>query len=104
MYFYHNLKIKVGGGTSLVVQWPRPCIPNTGDPGSIAGWGTRSHMSQLTVCMPHLKILPVAKEIQHSEINSIKKKKKSLLLLDPWKPRRTDLDRSIFDIKAGMLV
>ena len=65
MYVYHNLKIK-GGGTSLVVQWLRPCIPNTGGPGSITGWGTRPHMSQLTVCMPHLKSLPAAKEIQHS--------------------------------------
>ncbi|TEA37700.1 hypothetical protein DBR06_SOUSAS9210016, partial [Sousa chinensis] len=29
---------------SLVVQWLRLCAPNAGDPGSIPGQGTRSHM------------------------------------------------------------
>ena len=42
-------------GTSLVVQWLRLCAPNAGDPGSIPGQGTRSHMLQLRVCMPQLK-------------------------------------------------
>ena len=34
-------------GTSLVVQWPRPCAPNAAGPGLIPGQGTRSHMLQL---------------------------------------------------------
>ena len=34
-------------GISLVVQWLRLCTPNAGDPGSIPGQGTRSHMLQL---------------------------------------------------------
>ena len=35
-------------GTSLVVQWVRCCTPNAGGPGSIPGWGTRSHMHAAT--------------------------------------------------------
>ena len=42
--------------TSLVVQWLRPRAPNAGDLGSIPDQGARSHMPQLTVCMPQLKI------------------------------------------------
>ena len=43
-----------GGGvvvreTSLVAQWLRPCAPNAGEPGSIPGQGTRSHMLQLKI-------------------------------------------------------
>ena len=38
-------------GTSLVVQWLRLHTPNAGDPGSIPGQGTRSHMPQLKI--PH---------------------------------------------------
>ncbi|TEA36743.1 hypothetical protein DBR06_SOUSAS310162, partial [Sousa chinensis] len=34
--------------------------PNAGGPGSIAGRGTRSHMPQLRVLMPQLKIPPGA--------------------------------------------
>ena len=30
--------------TSLVVQWPGLYAPNAGDPGSIPGQGTRSHI------------------------------------------------------------
>ncbi|TEA37944.1 hypothetical protein DBR06_SOUSAS37410008, partial [Sousa chinensis] len=33
---------------SLVVQWLRLCAPNAGGPGSIPGWGTRSHMDTTT--------------------------------------------------------
>ena len=39
--------LKVSTGASLVVQWPRSCIPNARGPGSIPGQGTRSHMLQL---------------------------------------------------------
>ena len=38
-------------GSSLVVQWPRLCIPHSGGPSLIPGLGTRSHMLQLSVCM-----------------------------------------------------
>ena len=34
-------------GTSLAVQWQRPCVPNAGDTGSIPGQGARYHMLQL---------------------------------------------------------
>ena len=42
-------------GTSLVVRWLRLYAPNAGDPGSIPGQGTRTHMPQLSVLMPQLK-------------------------------------------------
>ena len=35
-------------GTSLVAQWVRRSAPNAGDPGSIPGQGTRSHMHATT--------------------------------------------------------
>ena len=38
-------------GTSLVVQWLRLHVPNSGGLGSIPGQGTRSHMLQLMI--PH---------------------------------------------------
>ena len=44
-------------GTSLVVQWLRLCTPNAGDLGSTPGRGTRSHIPQLSVRMPQLKML-----------------------------------------------
>ena len=47
-------------GTSLVVQWLRLCTLEAGPPGLIPGQGTRSHMPQLRVQMPHLKILHAA--------------------------------------------
>ena len=43
--------------TSLLVQWLRLYIPNAGGQGSIPGQGTRSHISQLKVWKPLLKIL-----------------------------------------------
>ncbi|TEA37084.1 hypothetical protein DBR06_SOUSAS210251, partial [Sousa chinensis] len=48
---------------SLVVQWLRLCAPNEGESGLIPGRGTRSHMLQLRVCMPQLKILHTATKI-----------------------------------------
>ena len=51
-------KLRIKGhyiGTSLVVQWLRLHTPNAGDPGSIPGQGSRSHMLQLRVCMLQLK-------------------------------------------------
>ena len=35
------------GGAFLVAQWLRLQASNAGDPGSIPGQGTRSHMTQL---------------------------------------------------------
>ena len=52
---------------SLLVQWLRLRAPNAAGPGSIPGQGTRSHMSQLRVCM--LKILHAATKTQCSQIN-----------------------------------
>ena len=45
-------------GTSLVVQWLGLCAPNGGGQGSIPGQVVpRSHMPELRVSMPQLKIL-----------------------------------------------
>ena len=41
------------------------CAPNAGGPGSIPGWGTRFHMSQLNVHMMQLKILHATTKTQH---------------------------------------
>ena len=52
-------------GTCLVVQWVRICAPNAGGPGSIPGWGTRSHTHAATkksVCRKK-KILRAATKI-----------------------------------------
>ena len=54
-------------GTSLVAQWLRLHTPNIGDPGSIPGQGTRSHVLQLGVHMPQRKILHAAMKIQDSK-------------------------------------
>ena len=56
-------------GTSLVVQWLRLCTPNSGGLGSIPGQGTRSHMPQLRVRMPQLKIPHAATKTRCSQIN-----------------------------------
>ena len=49
-------------GTCLVVQWLGLRVPNAGGPGSTAGQGTRSHMTQL-------KIPCAATNTHHSQIN-----------------------------------
>ena len=59
-------------GTSLVVQRLRLCTPNAGGLGSIPGQGTRSHILQLRVRMPQLKILHAATKTQHSQIFFLK--------------------------------
>ena len=43
-------------GTSLV-RWLKSCTPSAGGPGLIPGQRTRSHMPQLRVFVPQLKIL-----------------------------------------------
>ena len=40
-----------GGGSSLVVQWLKLHVPNSGGPGSTPGQESRSHMPQLKT--PH---------------------------------------------------
>ena len=51
-----------------MVQWLRLLTPNAGGPGSIPGQGTRSHMLQLQVHVPQLKILCAATKTQRSQI------------------------------------
>ena len=51
----HFYRSPLTQGTSLVVQWLRLHVPNTGDPGSIPCQGTRPHMPQLRVCKPQVK-------------------------------------------------
>ena len=53
VYIKRIIKVR---GTSLVVQWLRLHAPNAGGPGLIPGQGTRSHMLQLRVRMPQIKI------------------------------------------------
>ena len=47
-------------GISLVVQWLGLCAPNIEGLGLVPGWGTRSHLLQLRVHMPQLKICNAA--------------------------------------------
>ena len=79
-------------GTSLAVWWLRLYTPNAGDLGSIPNQGTISHMLQLRVCMPQLKILSAKTKTRHSQINNFFKKEKKenesrqcLVLVDIWR-------------------
>ena len=54
---------------SLVVQWLRLCAPNAGGPGSTPDLGTRSHMLQLRIRIPQLRILHVSMKTWCSQIN-----------------------------------
>ena len=63
-------------GDFPVVQWLRLCALSAEGPGSIPGQETRSHILQLRVCMPQLKIwhaitkIPcTATKTRHSQIN-----------------------------------
>ncbi|TEA23816.1 hypothetical protein DBR06_SOUSAS15110063, partial [Sousa chinensis] len=49
---------------SLVFQWVRLHTPNAAGPGSIPGWGTRSHM-KIRVCMLQLRGPHAATNIPH---------------------------------------
>ena len=51
----HEFEFKTSG-TSLLVQWPSFWAYNAGGPSSIPGQGTRSHMPQLRVHLPQLKL------------------------------------------------
>ena len=61
-----------------MAQWLRLHTPNAGGLSSIPGWRTRSHMLQLSVCMPQLEILHATVMIpcaptktQHTQIKNI---------------------------------
>ena len=59
----YNLKLKYPG-TSLVVQRVRLCAPKAEGLGLIPGQGTRSHMLQLSVCVPQLRArIPQLKKV-----------------------------------------
>ena len=61
-------------GTSLVVQWLRPCASNAGGLGSIPGQGTYSHMLQLKIPQAATKteILHATTKTRCSQINKNK--------------------------------
>ena len=88
---------------SLVVQWLRLHAANAGGLGSIPGQGTRSHMLQLRVHMPQLKIPHAAMKTKnpttktlHSQINTNKKLKK--------KNRANSISRSLTTRNARLIV
>ena len=56
-------------GTSLAVHWLTLHPPKAGGLDLILGQGTRSHMLQLRVHMPQLKIPHAATKTRHSQIN-----------------------------------
>ena len=57
--------------TSQAAQQLRVCGPNAGSPVWIPGHGIRSHMLQLRVHLPHLKILHATTKTRHSQRNKI---------------------------------
>ena len=57
-----------GAWTSLVVQWLRFRTPNAVVCGLVSDQGARSHMLQLRVCMPELKILHATTMTRCSQI------------------------------------
>ena len=57
-------------GTPLLVQGLRLCAPNAGGLGLIPGQGNRSHMPQLRVPTPQLKILDSGVEIRDTMSHS----------------------------------
>ena len=60
IHVHININIDTYRRTCLEVQW---------DPGSIPGPGTRSHILQLRVHMPQLKLTHTTAKTQHSLIN-----------------------------------
>lgn len=69
-----SLGFKTNAGTSLVGQWLRCHAPNAGDPGSMPGQGTSSHMRQLKVHMPQRRpeSLCATAKAQQSQLNTFK--------------------------------
>ena len=56
-----------------MVQWLRLCAPNAGSWGLIPGQGTISHVPQLSVSMPQLRIPWATTKTQHSQNKYLKK-------------------------------
>ena len=54
-----------------MVQWLRLHAPSTGGPGLVPGQGSRSHMLQLRVHMPQLKVPRAATKTQYSPIKLV---------------------------------
>lgn len=48
--------LKLHCGSFLMAQWLKVHASNAEGPGSIPSLGTRSHMPQVRLFMPHLKI------------------------------------------------
>ena len=67
-HLYSDFLIEHNAGTSLVVQWLILHAPSAGGPGLIPGQGTRSHMPQLRVRMPQLKVPHATDKTQRSQI------------------------------------
>ena len=69
-----SLGFKTNAGTSLAVQWLRCHAPNAGDPGSMPGQGTSSHMRQLKVhtLQRRPEILCATAKAQQSQLNTFK--------------------------------
>ena len=59
---------KISPWASLVVQWLRLQAPHAGGRDSIPDQGTRSHVLQLRVHMPQLKIPPATTKTQYRHI------------------------------------
>ena len=75
---------KLPSRTSLVIQGLGPRAPNTRGMGSIPDQGTRSHVLQLRVCMPQLKIPHTKKRGRLSWWLS--SKRICLLMQETWVP------------------
>ena len=57
--------MKHHAGISSVVQWLRLQAPSAGGLGLIPGQEIRSHMTQLSICVPQLKILRATMKRTH---------------------------------------
>ena len=92
---YISPSLRLGAGTSLVVQFP---MQGTWVQSLVGSLDVRSHIPQLRVCMLQLKILHATTKTQCSQINKFKLKKKQNSLGLSWSvsPSSTDLRKSVF--------
>jgi len=67
--FALHIPIKDRAGTSLVLQWLRLLSVHAWVLNSISGQGAGSHISQLKVHLPQLKVLQAASETWCSRVN-----------------------------------
>ena len=61
--------LKLHCGSFLVVQWLRVHVSNAEGPGLIPSLGTRSHMPQVRLFTPQLKITCTTAKTRCSQIN-----------------------------------